>query len=47
MIMYDFNTFNSYTKMDMSIAIVYFVSKLYKDDQLKMVVSQEKNNIKS
>lgn len=46
MLMYDFNTFNTYAKMEMATAIVYFVSKLYKDDRLKMVVSQEKNNMK-
>ena len=39
MVMYDFNIFNCYGKLEMSIAIVYFISKLYKNDQLKMVVS--------
>lgn len=47
LLMYDFNAFNNYPKMEMSIAIIYFVCKLYKNDKLKIIVSEQKNSIKS
>ncbi len=42
---FDFNSFNSYSKMELSTVIVYFTSKLYKLDELKNSLSGHKNRI--
>jgi hypothetical protein len=44
---FDFTSFNTYCKSELTIAIVYFVSKLLKLDELKNLVAKEKNSMNS
>lgn len=42
---FDFNGFNNFTKYELSIGIVYFVSKLFKMDGLKAMLVGYKDGI--
>ena len=42
---FDFNSFNNYKKYELSTVIVYFVSKVYKLEDIKSSLSSYKNKI--